>query len=112
MAHRCGYFWGPTANQNFTSPGAILVRIDATAPVTQLTHERTATQATLRFTATDPTSGVAQTRYRIDGGVWQVLGTSPVVVTGTGQHTVEYTSTDRAGNHEVTRKTTITVAGP
>ena len=87
--------------------GGFVVKIDATAPVTQLTEERTATQATLRFPATDATSGVAQTLYRIDGGVWQVLGRpGPVVVTGTGQHTVEYTSTDKAGNHEVNAQAT------
>jgi hypothetical protein len=106
------YFWGSNGNQNFTPARVIVVKIDATAPMSQLSVTSNATQATLTFTATDPTSGVAETRYRIDGGVWQVLGTSPVVVTGTGQHTVEYTSTDRAGNHEVTRKTTVTVAGP
>ena len=80
--------------------------------MTTLAVDSSATQATLRFPATDTASGVAETLYRVDGGVWQVLGTSPVVVTGAGQHTVEYTSTDRAGNHEVTRRTTFTVAGP
>ena len=54
-------------------------------------------------------SGVAQTHYRVDGGAWQT-GTS-VQVTGDGEHTVSYYSTDNAGNDEPVRTTsTLTIA--
>ena len=43
-------------------------------------------------------SGVAVTHYRVDDGPWQT-GTS-VEVTGDGEHTVSYYSTDNAGNEE------------
>ena len=54
-------------------------------------------------------SGVAQTHYRVDGGAWQT-GTS-AQVTGDGEHTVSYYSTDNAGNDEPVRTTaTLTIA--
>ena len=54
-------------------------------------------------------SGVAATHYRIDAGVWQT-GTT-VEVTGDGQHTVSYYSTDNAGNNEpVKTSQTLTIA--
>ena len=47
-------------------------------------------------------SGVAATHYRVDDGAWQT-GTS-VQVTGDGQHTVSYYSTDIAGNDEAVKE--------
>ena len=53
-------------------------------------------------------SGVAVTHYRVDGGSWQT-GTS-VEVTGDGQHTIEYYSTDNAGNDEAVKTSqTLTI---
>jgi len=53
-------------------------------------------------------SGVAATHYRVDEGPWQT-GTS-VDVTGDGQHTVSYYSTDNAGNDEAVRTSqTLTI---
>ena len=46
-------------------------------------------------------SGVAVTHYRVDEGPWQT-GTS-VEVTGDGEHTVSYYSTDNAGNDEAVK---------
>lgn len=54
------------------------------------------TPVTLNFTAADALSGLASISYRVDGGAWTV-GDS-VLVTGDGQHTVEYKATDVAGN--------------
>jgi hypothetical protein len=45
--------------------------------------------------ASDATSGVAQTSYRLDGGAWQPF-TGPFFV-GPGRHVLEFYSTDRAG---------------
>ena len=54
-------------------------------------------------------SGVATTHYRVDEGPWQT-GTS-VEVTGDGDHTVSYYSTDNAGNDEAVRTSaTLTLA--
>lgn len=104
---------------NTTAPQTLEVGIDATAPATALDvavgRDAPAERATLAFTATDAVSGVAATRYRIDGGGWQVLGDAPVVVEGVGDHTVEYSSTDVAGNAEAVHRATLTlhpVAGP
>ena len=58
---------------------------------------RSAVRVTL--SAADATSGVATTMYRLDGGAWQDY-TGPFDVTGEGAHTVEYASTDAAGNVE------------
>ena len=58
---------------------------------------RTATSFTL--SATDTTSGVASTSYRIDGGP-VALATGGAVAIPEGQHTVTYWSEDVAGNPE------------
>ena len=56
-----------------------------------------------------PVSGVAVTHYQVDDGAW-LTGTS-VEVTGDGEHTVSYYSTDNAGNDEgVKRSTTVSIA--
>jgi hypothetical protein len=53
-------------------------------------------------------SGVAVTHYRVDGGPW-ATGTT-VEVTGDGQHTIEYYSTDNAGNDEAVKTSqTLTI---
>ena len=54
-------------------------------------------------------SGIAATHHRVDDGPWQT-GTS-VEVTGDGEHTVSYFSTDNAGNDEAVRTSaTLTIA--
>ncbi|WP_244928037.1 family 78 glycoside hydrolase catalytic domain [Nocardioides sp. W7] len=96
--------------------GAATVRIDVTAPQTTLRATRGAgvegvDSATLAFTATDATSGVAHTVYRLDGGDWAtVSGSEPVIVTGFGDHAVEFASTDVAGNPEPVRVETVSLA--
>src|SRR3989442_1487742 len=54
---------------------------------------------TIKLTASDDNSGVASTSYRVDGGDWQTYAL-PVWVSGTGNHTVDFYSTDNAGNVE------------
>ncbi len=60
---------------------------------------------TATFTATDLSSGPAATHYRLDGSTW-LTGTQ-AVITSEGQHTLDYYSTDIAGNRETTRTTNI-----
>lgn len=85
------------------------VRIDATAPQTS-DDAPTAWQSgatTVKLTATDARSGVAGTRYTLDGG--EPRDGDTVVVSGGGVHTIAYHSTDRAGNDSPTREATVRI---
>ena len=89
------------------------VSIDLTAPTT--TASASGAQgnggvytgtATVTLTATDALSGVASTLYAIDGGGQQTYS-SPFLVTNSGSHTVNYFSTDIAGNAESAHTLTL-----
>ena len=89
------------------------VLVDTLAPVTRddLTGGPSghADPVTVTLSAEDEhetldVSGVAATHYRVDDGPWQT-GTS-VEVTGDGEHTVSYYSTDNAGNDEAVKQST------
>src|SRR2546425_1819632 len=54
---------------------------------------------TVKLTASDDNSGVASTSYRVDGGDWHTYA-SPIAISGDGEHTVDFYSTDNAGNVE------------
>ena len=100
---------------NTSTTRTLEVGIDATAPSTELSvttekGSQGSDRATLTFAATDAVSGVATTRYRVDGGAWQVAGSDPVVVEGVGDHTVQYSSTDVAGNAEVVGEAVLSLA--
>lgn len=77
--------------------------LDPAAPDGGGSWYRSPVTVTLR--ADDGESGIAATEYRVDGGAWQRTEQHPVVlpVAGSGLHTVEYRSTDAAGNTEETR---------
>jgi hypothetical protein len=60
------------------------------------------------LSATDATSGVASTVYQIDGGAVRTY-TAAFTVSGTGNHTVTYHSTDHAGNVESTKSTSVSI---
>ncbi len=113
--HQVSYRATDTAG-NATGTRTLQIGIDATAPTTRLAATMSegahGDRASLAFTATDAVSGVAATRYRVDGGTWQVAGTEPAVVEGVGDHTVDYYSTDVAGNAETTRQAVLTLHGP
>src|SRR5262249_20218530 len=83
------------------------LNIDETAPVSQLALAGTAgnngwyvsnVTVTLSASAQAGLSGAAGTEYRTDGGSWQAYST-PFTLTD-GVHTVDYRSTDVAGNLE------------
>ena len=61
---------------------------------------------TVTLSASDDFSGIASTEYLIDGGTWQSYST-PISVTTDGSHTVNYRSTDRAGNAETALSVTF-----
>ena len=61
------------------------------------------------LTSTD-TYGVESTKHRIDGGEWETGNT--FVVSTEGKHTIEYYSTDLAGNAEEIKSLEVTVFIP
>ena len=71
------------------------LRIDTVSPVTTAAIDG----STVTLTAVDDTSGYESTMYRIDSGDW-VAYDGPFEVRGGGDHTVEFFSTDVAGNNE------------
>jgi hypothetical protein len=88
------------------------VRVDNTAPNT-VDDAPSAPQnhdVTVHLLPGDAGSGVASTSYRLNGGAWQT-GTN-VVVTAAGHegpNTIDYTSTDVAGNVEPTRSADVVI---
>jgi hypothetical protein len=80
--------------------------IDQSAPVTDASlageqdGEVYTGPVTVTLDANDATSGVAATHYRIDGAEDPTDYVDPFIVTDQGQHTVEFASTDVAGNVE------------
>lgn len=79
------------------------VRIDTVAPKTTVKLSG----RTVTLTATDATSGPATTKYRVNGGSWKTGTTFALSKKGT--FTVQYASTDAAGNVERSVTTKVTV---
>ncbi len=88
------------------------VRVDNTAPDTvddapagEQNHD-----VVVHLVPTDAGSGVASTSYRLNGGAWQTGTTVTVVAAGhEGENTIEYRSTDLAGNDEAVRTTSVVI---
>lgn len=103
-------FRSTDAAGNVEAERSVKVRLDRRAPVTtvDLPDGMATTEAfTLTFASFDLASGVAGVRYRIDAsdGAFTTLTTSPYrvpipVTLGAGNHTVEYSAIDAAGNQE------------
>src|SRR5712692_3219186 len=93
-------------------------KIDTVAPSTTASLQGTKGNSTwyigpvnVTLAATDATSGVASTKYRVDLGPWTTY-TGPVTVSGNGTHQFDDNSTDNAGNAEATKTTLIAIGGP
>jgi predicted acyl esterase len=89
-----------------TGPVTVTVRRDATAPITTATLTPTPIGAwysprTVSLSGADGVigSGVSSTEYRLDGGLWTPYA-GPFFVATFGPHTLEFHSTDAAGNVE------------
>lgn len=92
-------------NKGFTSGvSSDTIILDTVEPVTAITHYPGS--STVSLSATDATSGVDKTYYRIDSGLW-IIYTGPFALTGTGTHTINYHSKDNAGNTETTKSLTL-----
>ncbi|MDR3686269.1 MAG: chitobiase/beta-hexosaminidase C-terminal domain-containing protein, partial [Coriobacteriia bacterium] len=78
------------------------LRVDGTAPITTCTVLPSyASSATIMLVPTDAGSGVAQTRYSLDGSA--ATSGTVMVTTAVGSHTLAFGSTDIAGNVEPTQ---------
>lgn len=95
--------------ENATTAASSPVKIDRTAPVTTANAPANWTNAdvTVTLSADDALSGVAETRYTVDGGAEQV-GTS-VPFTAEGTYELSYWSVDEAGNAETPKTATIRI---
>ena len=58
--------------------------------------------------ARDDVSGVAETRYRVDGGTWQTYA-NPFDLTSEGVHVAEFYSVDLAGNVEAAQYANVSI---
>ncbi|MFF5230826.1 ThuA domain-containing protein [Dactylosporangium sp. NPDC000521] len=101
---------------NVSAVQTATVKIDATAPVTTAAFapasdagwHNGATPVTLA--ATDAGSGVTKVEWSLDGGPWTPY-TTPVNVTGNGQHELLYKATDAAGNAETLKSALLKIDG-
>ena len=120
--HRISYLSGDGAGNFDERTGS--VRIDTTAPQTSDDADTAwhTTAVTVHFTATDPrptvsapivsdSSGVAVTRYSLDGASWQTGAavTIPVPASGMVSQTVQYYSEDAAGTEEAVRRCVVKI---
>lgn len=98
---------------NADAPETVTVKIDTVAPTTTVSLSGTkegavyVTPVTVSLSGSDAASGIASTRYRVNGGSWQT-GTS-TTVSSDGTYTVEYYSVDNAGNVEGTKSVSFQV---
>ncbi|HKP37753.1 MAG TPA: PQQ-binding-like beta-propeller repeat protein [Pyrinomonadaceae bacterium] len=98
--------WSDDVAGNVESHKTRTVRIDSSAPVTQIavsgapgTNGWYVGAVQVSLSSTDNLSGVANTYYSVDGSAVQAY-TGPFPISGDGTHTVEYWSLDVAGNME------------
>jgi hypothetical protein len=104
------------AGNHGTSAPVGNVRVDNTAPTTTANPPAGPQSAdvTVTLTGSDAGSGVAQTEYKIDGGSsiqtgTQVLVPAPADHSNDGVHTIQFRSTDAAGNVEAWRSATVAI---
>ena len=109
--HNSARGWG-----DFSTLERVIVSLgdDLTPPVTTCTLSGDmeggvyVSDVTVTLTATDDSSGVDYTKYKLDNGVWTMY-TVPFVVSTNGNHTVLFYSVDNAGNTETEKSSTFTI---
>jgi hypothetical protein len=108
-------YWSVDTAGNAEAQKSVTVRVDNTAPSTQISTSgtvgtngwyRSSVQASLA--ASDSQVGVNVTMYRVDGGPTMVYG-GPFTVSGEGQHQVLYWSNDKLSNTEAQQTATIKI---
>jgi len=85
------------------STSSLTLQIDTTSPAQTISLSGTPgkndwfiSNVNASVKVSDATSGMALTEYRLDGGSWQ--SSTSVVASSDGAHTVEFRTTDKAGN--------------
>ena len=93
---------------------SMTVKIDVSAPSTQAAVSGNSSNgwyqnpAQVSLTSSDGASGVANSFYKIDGGVVQTYA-APFNLSGDGSHVVNYWSVDTAGNTEAQQSVTVQI---
>lgn len=77
-------------------------KVDAIPPVTTAYVDG----STVTLNVSDDASGASATWYRVDDGDWTAYE-GPFKVKGSGNHTVQFYSTDAAGNNETTKSVVV-----
>jgi len=100
---------------NLENAGSLALQIDTVAPSTSATPSGTpgsggwyVSSVDVTLSASDATSGVDVTEYRIDGGTWQAYS-GVFTIAADGAHLVEYRSTDVACNAEAVRSLAVNI---
>jgi len=110
-------FWSVDNAGNVEATHSVTFVEDTAAPVTtsslspaspDLANGWYGVPVTVTLSASDATSGVASTKYTIDGGAEQTYS-SPFTISSEGSHAVSYWSTDNAGNQETAHTITVKV---
>jgi outer membrane protein assembly factor BamB len=107
-------YWSVDAVGNAESHRSLTIKIDSSAPSTQVAVTGTngnngwylAASVHVALSATDSRSGVAATYYTVDGGTTKTY-TGSFTVSGDGEHQVRFWSVDNAGNTEVQQVSTV-----
>ncbi len=105
--------------QNVKAPAdaikVLVIPEDSTPPITQANCNGNAgsngwynSPVRIVLTMSDPSSGVNETRYRVDSSPWSDYS-APFQVSANGQHLLEYYSTDYAGNVESIKSTVLKI---
>lgn len=102
-------FWSVDVAGNNSNSNTSMIRIDATAPLTQAAASGTSgtngwyrSALQLALSAADNLSGIAGSYYSIDGGAAQTYA-GPFTVSNAGTHTILFWSMDQANNTEAQR---------
>lgn len=108
-------FWSVDAAGNNTNTYTSMIRIDATAPLTQAAASGTTgtngwyrSAVQLALNASDNLSGMANSYYSIDGGATQTYG-GAFNVSSAGVHTITFWSMDQANNTETQRSLSFSI---
>ena len=99
---------------NEASEESFTVKIDSVSPSSSATLSGTkeggvyTTDVTVSISRTDSTSGIAYTKYRVNGGAWTTY-TASFTLSTDGTYTVDYYSADNAGNVEPSKTVTFEI---
>jgi outer membrane protein assembly factor BamB len=108
-------FWSVDTAGNTEAQQTRTVKIDTAAPVSSSAVSGTAgsngwytTAVQVSLSASDNSSGVQASYYKVDGGAVLTYAT-PFSISANGQHTIEFWSADVAGNTEAHQTSTLKI---